>query len=215
MTREFQFLRPLLEESIEKFRFGTAGFILRHQASKAPPNQALLKHLADIYDNLHIFLGAPDQHFSALRTFSVPVLAEEIEFSEIDRRHYDREVARFKGALSKIGDTPAWRTAGYLLKSYYGLANGFSFGAIAAFGKALDQNSSSLESPFQGAGDISRQIRHFISASLTSDEYSQRPTVNFSFLMEYERARVWVRDELKIDVYEVQRDLSPRFRFGE
>ncbi len=215
VTSELQIVRPLLEEAIEKFRFGTAGFILRHYASKAPPNQTLLKHLADIYENIHIVLGAPDQNFSAVRALSIPTLAAGVEFSEIERHHYDKEAARFKSAVSTIEDTPSWRAAGYLLKSYYGLANGSNFGAIASFAKALGENSSSFATPFLGAEDISLQIRNYISASLASAESSQRPTVNFSFYMEYERARVWVRDELNIDIYEIQRSISPRFRFGE
>ncbi len=207
-------LRPLISDSLDKFRFGTSAFLLRHASTVISSNASFVKHLADIYDNLNITMSSPESPLRSITDNYIPIIGDNISISEIEKHHYADQKRSFAIVVAQIDDSAKWRSVGYLLKTYYCLSNGYNYGAIACFAKAIDPGPHHLELRFPNAAEIHSQIVRYMSASLKERVDGDGSSVNFSFYMEYERARTWIRDQFGIDVYEIQKNITPRFRFG-
>lgn len=211
---EIRALRPLISDSLDKFKFGISAFLLRHASTVTSGNTSFVKHLADIYDNLNIAMSSPDSPLRSITDNYIPIIGDDISISEIEKHHYADQKRSFAAAVARIDGSAKWNSAGYLLKAYYCLSNGYNYGAIASFAKAIDPSPYDLETKFPNAAEIHDQIVRYLSASLRERADGDGSSVNFSFYMEYERARNWIRNQFGIDVYEIQNSITPRFRFG-
>lgn len=212
---ELQMFRPLLADAIGKFRFGTAAFVLNYLSNGRAPqstvNAAFVKHLANIYDNFHILLTSIDSGIGDLCSLSVPPLPASLVVSDLERAYFDEEHARFKEYILSIGTEASSEAAALLLKSYYCLCNGYNLGALILFSRSLSAIIE-IDGGFKGADAVYAAVNSYVSSSFLLND--NIPQSNFSFYVEYDRARIWIRDQYKIDIYELQRGITPNFRFG-
>ncbi|MEM7492869.1 MAG: hypothetical protein AAF296_05765 [Pseudomonadota bacterium] len=209
---EISALRPLYLDSVEKFRFGTTSFVLRSISNLGGANQAFINHLASIYDNLHILWQSPEKSFQSIRSFSLPVF-DTSKISELERRHFEQDSDNFLSALSQIESGAQWEAAGHLLRSYYCLTNGSNLSAIIEFGNAI-LSLQRTEFPLTNGDRFVESIRDCGVSVTQLSETDKIKGLNFSIYYEFDPIRGWIDEKFGIKIYELQKQISPRFRFG-
>lgn len=209
-TEEF---RPLIEDSLDKFRFGTAALVLRFIATNGSVgNSNFINHLSAICENLHLLWLAPETDFTKLRTYSVPDYSG-LEISPFEKSNFENEKKRFTTALLSLGMDPLWDAAGALLKSYYCLANGANLSAIMQFGRTL-RHLENTAIKYPSARTLLPSVDACVLSSTQTQPDCPREGLQFSFYMEYDRLRNWIKSEGVIDIYNLQKNITPRFNFG-